>query len=309
LQATVKRAKSGINKQPTDTMNTMKSLNLLRNIATATAVILATAAPRALLGETFSDDFFAGLSTTYWNVSQTTVGLYAVDATNGHLQLRKTSTPNPGGFQNVAIVLNLPALAGTNTGDFSTQVDFTNAIVPGPGLDQVELHTYFQDGSIFFTVYDNSSGVNVHVWNGGLIGITPVTGNSGTFQISRIGSTLTGYYNGAPIHSETKSSPLVRIEFALQNNSGSDDSTSVTFDNFSLTAAFVAPRLSLSSLGGMQVQLSWVTNSAGYALESATSLPAPAWTVVTNVPAVINDQFAVTVGAGDSQRFFRLHRQ
>jgi hypothetical protein len=59
----------------------------------------------------------------------------------------------------------------------------------------------------------------------------------------------------------------------------------------------------------MQVQLSWVTNSVGYALESATSLPASAWTVVTNVPAVTNGQFTVTVGAGEGQRFFRLHKQ
>ena len=287
----------------------MKSFQLLRNIATATAVVLATVAPRAALGGTFSDDFSAGLSPSFWSVWQTTAGLYSVDATNGHVQVAKTSAHSPGGFQNVAIALNLAALAGTNTGDFSTQVDFTNAIVPGPGLDQVELHTYFQDGSIFFTVYDNSSGLNVHVWNGSNNGLTPVTGNSGTFRISRIGSTLTGYYNGAPIHSEIKDSPLVRIDFALQNNNGSDDPTSVTFDNFSLTAAFVAPRLSISLLGGMQVQLSWATNSVGYALESATSLPDPAWTVVPNVPAVTNGQFTVTVGAGEGQRFFRLHEQ
>ena len=287
----------------------MKNFNLLRNIAIATAVVLATAAPRATLGGTFSDDFSAGLTPTYWSVSQTTAGFYSVDATNGHLQLGKTSAHNPGGFQNVTIVLNLSALAGTNTGDFSTQVDFTNAIVPGPGLDQVELHTYFKDGSYFFTVYDNSSGLNVHVWNGSLLGRTPVTGNSGTFRINRIGSTLTGYYNGSPIFSENNSSPLVRIEFTLQNNSGSDDSTSVMFDNFSLTAASAAPRLSLSFLGGMQVQLSWITNFDGYALESATSLPAPAWTTVTNVPAATNGQFAVTVRVSDSQSFFRLHKQ
>ena len=287
----------------------MKSFQLLRNIATATAVVLATVAPRAALGGTFSDDFSAGLSPSFWSVWQTTAGLYSVDATNGHVQVAKTSAHSPGGFQNVAIALNLAALAGTNTGDFSTQVDFTNAVVPGPGLDQVELHTYFQDGSYFFTVYDNYNGLNVHVWNGGLLGRTPVTGNSGTFRISRVGPTLTGYYNGAPIHSEIKDSPLVRIDFALQNNNGSDDPTSVTFDNFSLTAAFVAPRLSISLLGGMQVQLSWATNSVGYALESATSLPDPAWTVVPNVPAVTNGQFTVTVGAGEGQRFFRLHEQ
>lgn len=287
----------------------MKNLTLPRNIAIATAVVIATAAPRATLGGTFADDFSAGLSPMYWSVSQTTAGFYSVDATHGGVQLGKTSTHNPGGFQNVAIVLNLSALAGTDTGDFSTQVDFTNAIVPGPGLDQVELHTYFQDGSYFFTVYDNGGGLNVHVWNGSLIGRTAVTGSSGTFRINRIGSTLTGYYNGSAIYSMSSSSPLVRVEFTLQNNSGSDDSTSVSFDDFSLTAAFVGPRLSLSSLGGMQVQISWVTNSYGYALESAASLPALAWTAVTNVPAVTNDQFAVTVGSGDRQRFFRLHKQ
>lgn len=285
----------------------MKNNNLLRNIALPTAVVLATAVPTAAFGGAFSDDFSAGLSSACWSVSQTTPGLYAVDSSNGCVQLGKAAH-NPGGFQNVGIVLNLPGLASSDTGDFSTQVDFSNAIVPGPGLDQVELHTHFKDGSYFFTVYDNSGGLNAHVWNGSFIGGTPVSGNSGTFRISRIGSTLTGYFNGAPIYSENNSSPLVGIEFTLQNNSGSDDSTSVAFDNFSLTATSVSPRLNVSFLGGMGARFSWAANFDGYALESATNLLAPDWTVITNVPAVTNDQFAVTVLAGDSQRFFRLHK-
>lgn len=290
-------------------MKNAKNSQLLRRIATATALIFAASGSKDAFADTFTDDFSAGLSSTYWRVSQTTTNFYSVEATQGGIQLAKIYPLDSSTFQNVAIVLNLSTLGGTITGDFSVQVDFTNAVVPGPGLDQVELHTYFQNGSYFLTVYDNSGGLNAHVWNGSLLGRTPVAGNAGTFRITRIGPTLTGYYNGTPLVAVNKSSPLVGIEFTLQNNAGSDDSTSVTFDNFSLTADSVAPRLDVSVLGPAQVQVSWATIWGGYSLECATNLPASAWAVVTNVPTVTGGRFEVTLDASDNRRFFRLHKQ
>jgi hypothetical protein len=95
-------------------------------------------------------------------------------------------------------------------------------------------------GSPFDDVYDISCGnPSMHVWNGSQQGCMAVTGNSGTFKISRTGGTLTGYYNGSPIFSESNSSVVPTITFSLQLQPGSNDSTSVTFDNFSLTAASV----------------------------------------------------------------------
>src|SRR5262249_55983069 len=88
-----------------------------------------------------------------------------------------------------------------------------------------------------FLVYQ--TGPNVHVWDGAEHGTIPVSGNSGTFTISRTGSMLSAYYNGSLIYSETNTSPAIAMEFTNQLQPRSDDNTSVTFDNFSLTAATV----------------------------------------------------------------------
>ena len=157
---------------------------------------------------TFTDDFSAGLDPSYWSVLQTTANFYSVDATHGNVQLAKSSAHNPGGVQVVYIRLNFALFGGRITNDFSTQIDFTNAVVPGPGLDQVELHTYYEDGSIWFAVYDDSSGDNVHVWNGGsVLGTTSVSQNYGTFLISRTNGVVTAYFNGTPIYTGTRGSP------------------------------------------------------------------------------------------------------
>ena len=202
--------------------------------------LLLAALPFNALAGTFADSFSNGLDPNYWSIIQTTTNLYSVNATQGNVQLAKTSAHNPGGVQDVYARVNLAALSGAISNDFSTQVSFSGAVVPGPGLDQVELHTYYQDGSIFFTVYDRSSGLNVHVWDGGSVrGARSVSGNSGMFLITRTGSEVSGYFDGTLIYSTVRSSPMTAIEFVLQNNAGSDDQTSVTFDNFSVSGPSV----------------------------------------------------------------------
>lgn len=198
------------------------------------------AAAGGVHGGTFSDNFATGLDASYWSIIQTTTNLYSVDAAQGNVQLAKTTAHSPGGFQGVYVRLNFAPFGGRITNDFSTQIDFTNAVVPGPGLDQVEFHTYYEDGSIWFAVYDDSSGVNVHVWDGGsALGTASVSQNYGTFRIARTNGVVTAYFNGTPIYTGTRSSPLTELEFTLQNNNGSDDATAVTCDNFSLTSASV----------------------------------------------------------------------
>ena len=199
--------------------------------------------------------------------------------------------------------------AGPVTNDFSTQVDFSRAVIAGPGLDQVELHTYYQDGSIFYTVYDRSSGFNAHVWDGGsVLGLRGVAGDSGTFRITRAGATVTGYFDGAALASRSRPSPLVAVDFVLQNNSGSDDAISVTFDNFSLTADSIPPLLGMTIMPGASAQFTWTTNSAGYKLQQSATLTPPDWTVVPGEPEVSGGNFVLRLEAAPPQRFFRLRR-
>lgn len=290
-------------------LNTQDYFSQRRAFALALPIALASFLSVPGRAAVFSDDFLAQLHPTCWHITQTTTNLYSVDASQGDVRLAK-SLPTPGGVQGVFVNLSPALFGGAIAGDFSTQIDFTQARVSGPGLDQIELHAYFQDGSIFYTVYDRSSGLNAHVWNGSSVqGTLPVTGDSGTFRITRIGSTVTGYFNGAILASETRPNPLKGIAFVLQNNQGSDDMISVTFDNFSLTAASVPPTLSIVAVYPQQVQVNWTADSLDYLLEQAASLNAPAWEVVTNIPSFLDNRFTVRMDTSAPQRFLRLRQQ
>jgi hypothetical protein len=186
---------------------------------------------------TFDDNFSAGLRSQYWTVNQTTNGLFTVDSTQGDVRLTKVGSNASGPIQDVGIVLNLAAFGGPIAGDFQYSVDFSNAILGPSGVDQVELHAKFADSSIFFDVYDNNSGPNVHVWTGSISGQTATTATGGTFRISRVGTTLSGYFGSTLIYSTTSTSPLTEVQFILQLQPGSDDNISVVYDNFQFTAA------------------------------------------------------------------------
>ena len=86
-------------------------------------------------------------------------------------------------------------------------------------------------------------------------------------------------------------------------------SSSSQLSSFSITVVpETPPHLNITMLGVQQVQLAWNTNHTGYALESASTLPAATWEVVTNSVVIAGQQFSVAVGAGETRRFFRLRR-
>ncbi|MEN6521403.1 MAG: hypothetical protein ABFD46_09690 [Armatimonadota bacterium] len=188
----------------------------------------------------FQDDFSGGLNSRYWYVTMTTPDMYSVDTTHKDIRLAKVA-PTPGGYKDVEINLNLSALtsSGMITGDFDIQVDFRDANISGGGLNQVELHTSYADGTAFFNVKEYS---NVHVWTGSYRSELPTTATEGRFRIKRVGSTVTGYLNDQQIwSSDTYPAALNWVAFSIQNNNGSDDPISVTYDNFSISADEIFP--------------------------------------------------------------------
>ena len=260
-------------------------------------------------GGTFSDDFSKGLDASYWGVVQSISNFYIVDVSQGDVRLTKGSTANPGGLQNVTIYLNLALFGGRITNDFSVQIDYSNAVVSGPGLDQVELHTIYQDGSIYYIVYDHSRDYNVHVWDGySESGITAVSQNYGTFRIARTNDVVTAYFNDTPIYSQTRSSPLTGISFVLQNNQGSDDNISVTFDNFSLTSDSVSPPLLLTiEANNGQINLTWPTG-LGAKLQMNNLLGITGWMDYSGFVSDINGTNTVTITPSGDKMFFRLQK-
>jgi hypothetical protein len=269
---------------------------------------------------TFVDDFSIGLDTSFWSVSQTTPGLYSMDTTHGAVGLGKIPTQhNPGGLQNVQITLNMARLGGSIAGDFSTQILFTNASLGGALWDQVEFHTFFADGTIFYDVYDNGGGLNVHVWNNATNGRLGVGANSGTFGIARSGSTLSGTFNGSPLFSEINTAALTGISFVLQNNNGSDDTIAATYDAFSLSAPSlrVQPVLNGASLAETNLVLmgSYGLSGASYRTLMSTNVAQPLsqWTPVATNLLSANGNFTLTatnaVDRGAARQFYILQVQ
>jgi hypothetical protein len=179
------------------------------------------------------------LNPTLWTVSQTTANLYTVTPTSSGLDISYNGPSNPGGTQEAGINLNMAAVGGNITGDFSTSVTFSDADLSGVGLDQVEFHTVYTDNSIIFDS-DSSGGSGVHVYTGSVQTTIDPTETSGTFTVSSVGGVLSGYYDGTPMFSIADTASLDAIAFTLQNNNGSNDPTSVTFTDFSLTAGSIS---------------------------------------------------------------------
>jgi formylglycine-generating enzyme required for sulfatase activity len=55
-----------------------------------------------------------------------------------------------------------------------------------------------------------------------------------------------------------------------------------------------------------QVVLSWPTSASNYVLQSTINLFPAAWSMVTNVPVVVNGQYTVTNRISGTQQFYRL---
>lgn len=185
-------------------------------------------------GNTFTDNFDTGVDTTmYWKL-QSNDTLYMMDDTQGDVRFSRS----PGGAQvlNTIHLIFQPLVQG----DFDVSIDFSNAYIDringSPG-NQVQLNSNF-GGQVFSVVRSDEQtyGHNYHVWIGAWQGWQPNTDSSGTLRIQRVGSTVAGYFNANLIYLDLfNSADVMHLSFSLQNN-GTTDSTSVIFDNFSLTA-------------------------------------------------------------------------
>jgi hypothetical protein len=188
-------------------------------------------------GDTYTDNFDTGIDTTiYWKIQRNDT-LYRVDDTQGDVRFSRS----PGGAQvlNTIHLIFQPIVRG----DFDVSVDFSNAYINringSPG-NQVQLNSTF-GGQVFSVVRSDEEGFghNYHVWIAPpwqWQGYQPNTDTSGTLRIQRAGSTVAGYFNSNLIFSyDYNTADVMHLSFSLQNNQ-TTDSTSVIFDNFSITA-------------------------------------------------------------------------
>jgi len=76
----------------------------------------------------------------------------------------------------------------------------------------------------------------------------------------------------------------------------------------SFTPVEIRPLISITSVDALHVRLSWPTNAVGWELQSTFSTTATNWATVTNPPAVVTTNFALTINTSAQQQFFRLHK-
>lgn len=182
------------------------------------------------------DSFASGVNSTFWSVSSNQA-LYSMDASNGDVRFSK---PVGGSFSFQAV--NLDFLLDLQ-GDFDAHVDFRSASinrVNGTPGNQIQLNAIF--GSQYFAVVradEVGTGNNVHVYRDPpqiVQGLLATNATSGRLRIARTGVTVKGYFDNTVLFTGNfNSNDVTRLWFSLQNN-GTTDATSVTFDDFSVTA-------------------------------------------------------------------------
>ena len=96
-------------------------------------------------------------------------------------------------------------------------------------------------------------------------------------------------------------------EFFIGIVGGTSTNAQLTVEN--LAFAISSPPLLQAQALGNDFVLRWPLSAADYVLQTSTSLAdTNSWTVVPNVPAIVNLQNAVTNSASDGARFYRLKK-
>jgi hypothetical protein len=67
------------------------------------------------------------------------------------------------------------------------------------------------------------------------------------------------------------------------------------------------PVLTAKVLGG-KIVLAWPTNSAGFAVEYTTNLPAASWVSNSTPATIVNSQYTVTNANAGARQFYRLRK-
>jgi len=156
----------------------------------------------------------------------------------------------------------------------------------GPLL--VNYHTNSSGGSVKVEVLDEKSNVLAGYSQAECV---PLTGNSVTQAVSWVA------------HTELPASQsFLRLRFILQNASVY---SFMVGSNAAL--AEVPPTLGYTRQNSDLI-LSWPTNSVGFTLEYATTLPTTTWTVASPPAVIIGGQYVATNSLGNGERHYRLRK-
>jgi hypothetical protein len=227
--------------------------SLVRSSAVALFLVVVSRASATI----FVDPFSSGINGAHWNVISNQPQ-YTVDDTNGDIRFSRAAGGSQG-FQYIGLDF-LHDVAG----DFDVSVRFRDASIRrinGTPGNQIQLNAIF--GSQYFAVVRSDEvglGNNVHVYRDppqAVAGTQGTTATSGLLRITRTGSLVRGFFNSTQLYSANfNNSDVSRIWLSLQNN-GTNDATSVTFDDFALTGG---------EINGVPEPQSWLILASGLAV-------------------------------------------
>ena len=94
-------------------------------------------------------------------------------------------------------------------------------------------------------------------------------------------------------------------EFFIGIVGGTSTNAQLTVENLAFSVS-LPPSLRAQMSGG-NLMLSWPMSAQNFTLQTTTNLADPnSWVTLTNVPAIVNLQNAITNPASDGARFYRL---
>jgi len=187
----------------------------------------------------------------------------------------------------------------------------------GGTIFQVTTGGVFSVVHTFNSLIDGSSpyGTLVRGHDGNLYGTTD-TNSSGygtLFQITTSGTLATLHiFSPQGGDGSDGSSPFAGVTFGNDGyiygtTSGNGANTNGTIYQV-IYPVLINPVLTIASLPGNQVLISWPTNQAGFTLQVNTNLLATNWITATPAPSTNNDQFVVTNNATGTNAFYRLKK-
>jgi hypothetical protein len=188
----------------------------------------------------------------------------------------------------------------------SNAVDFSWASAPPTAVISQTFST------ISGAVYDVTFAFGTVAWADRLAGLRcDVLGTNGTTVLASRTLNRRGINPvGGQVYPAQWS--LEALAFTADGSSATLRFTDVTTNSYAADAlldyvsVLRAVSLGITSSAPCQATLVWPTNAAGFALETTFSLPASAWNVVTDAPAIVGNLFNVTVPATNPHQFFRL---
>jgi hypothetical protein len=195
-----------------------------------TAIVLSVSFP--LLAAEYNDDFDDGFEPDLWRLISNQP-LFTCDDTGGDVFFSKPYGGNGPGYWDYIWL----CLARDVVGDFDVSIQFSDAMLEltDTGCNNASLWAGY-GGMVFVVVRHDCEfgGENVGVWADppGVWEGYPETAVSGLFRMTRVGTTVTGYFNDTVLHQgDYNDADVTQLCLAL-DNSGSFDAVSVHFDNF-----------------------------------------------------------------------------